>query len=135
MNHSSKKIILCIYAVYILSLLMDVITTVYGFMMGHTETNPLVYYSMGFFGYGDICPPLTIQIKSLIIVILFELLIVTCTYYFFAKTVIKKQVSANSWYDLRLLWILPLIIWFLGHMHGVLNNLDSLKSMGMCLKA
>lgn len=125
---SQKFLFGFIYIVYILLLLFDIITTFNAFERGRPETNIIVKFLMG---NKPVCPP-EVAVPYLIIAIVIELSIVTCTYYKFYKVIKDESFKSlfTNLYALRLLWVLPFLTYFYSHINGISVNLEPV--LGRC---
>lgn len=132
-------IFLCIYRVYILSLLFDVTTTLYGFITGHPETNPLFNSSMKVLGYEGDCPPLRIEIASLgILIIRQDLVFVGIGLIIYL--ILTKGVRISTGRFVYVIYVLSFIIilfllyvsWI--HIKGIFHNWEAVKTSGRCFR-
>lgn len=125
----SPKFWFWIYIFYIGSFLLDIASTIYGFIQGNYEKNPFVNILIGFFGYTQ-SAPFMIKVLSLMIISVVEFVFVTYTYNLFTKVVIRIRVESvqHQYYSILLILLIsPLLLYIYAHICGISNNLYNLK--------
>lgn len=96
-NICIKSVVFWIYIIYIVSLLLDIGTTIIGFSQGINEINPFFNSSLRILGYDGAYQPLIIKIVALIIIVMHPLkmdflpFIVGLIYYFVIKGTIRVK--------------------------------------------
>jgi hypothetical protein len=131
MTNLNPKILLWIYRGFRVGIFMDVITTLYGFLRGHAETNLIVTFLMSVLSI-DKCAPLMVRTILLMSVAIAEFCFIRSVYNYQKNVAMGIQVESIKWEVRNAL--LVALIFAIGFMHlkATYFNLLLLKTLGRC---